>query len=317
MANLGFKIKMEYINLGQTDLKISRLGLGTWAIGGFGWGKINDIDSIAAIRKAWDLGISFFDTADVYGLGHAEEILAKALGRSCKKAIIATKFGVRVGNDGKTYKDISPQYAVEALEASLRRLKIDCIPLYQIHWPDGVTNIYDTMNALKKCQEQGKIKHIGYSNFPIGLIAEAEGAARGESLQVPYNLIARDIEKEIIPFCQERNITLITYGPLAQGLLSGKISKEFKFGSNDIRARDPNWQGEAFKRNLVRVEFLKKIGEQHGKTAAQTAIRWVLDKNINGAVLAGATCMEHVVENVEAMDWHLSSDDMDGLQKFK
>ena len=136
---------MESINLGKTNLKISRLGVGTWAIGGFGWGKINDFDSIAALRRAWDLGINFFDTADVYGRGHAEEILARALGENRKNAVIATKFGVRVGPDGKTFKDISPQYAVEALEASLRRLKIECVPLYQIHWPDDATSIEETM----------------------------------------------------------------------------------------------------------------------------------------------------------------------------
>ena len=157
---------MEFVDLGKTNLKISRLGVGTWAIGGFGWGRIDDSDSIAALRKAWDLGINFFDTADIYGFGHAEEIIAKALGGDRKKAMIATKFGVRRGLDGKTFKDISPKYAVEALDASLRRLKLDCIPLYQIHWPDdGVTPVEETMAALDKCQAQGKIRFIGYSNF--------------------------------------------------------------------------------------------------------------------------------------------------------
>ena len=146
---------MEFVNLGKTDLKISRLGVGTWAIGGFGWGKINDSESIEALRQAWGLGINFFDTADIYGLGHAEEILAAALGENRKQAVIATKFGMRVDPDGKTLKDISPKHAIEALEASLRRLKIDCVPLYQIHWPDAVTPIEETMAALIKSQKQG------------------------------------------------------------------------------------------------------------------------------------------------------------------
>lgn len=306
---------MEYINLGETDLKISRLGLGTWAIGGFGWGKINDDDSIAAIRRAWDSGINFFDTADIYGLGHAEEILAKALGEKRRQAVIATKFGVRLGKDGKTFKDISPKYAKAALEASLRRLKIDCVPLYQIHWPDGITAMEEIMAALLKMQEQGKIRHIGYSNFTPKMIEAAQSVGRGESLQSPYNLINREAEKELMPVCEKKSITFIAYGPLAQGLLSGKISVADKFDLNDIRARDPNWQGEIFKKNLARVGILKKIGEQHKKTAAQTAIRWVLDNNRRGAVLAGATCPEHILENVKAMDWRLSSGDMKELQK--
>ncbi|UMX47645.1 MAG: aldo/keto reductase [Candidatus Nealsonbacteria bacterium DGGOD1a] len=306
---------MEFVNLGKTNLKISRLGVGTWAIGGFGWGKINDFDSIAALRRAWDLGINFFDTADVYGRGHAEEILARALGENRKNAVIATKFGVRVGPDGKTFKDISPQYAVEALEASLRRLKIECVPLYQIHWPDGATSIGETMAALVKCQEQGKIMHIGYSNFPVGLIERAERVGRGESTQAPYNLIDRGIETELVPFCKERKITLITYGSLAQGLLSGKIAGDFKFGKDDVRGRYSNWQGEKFQQNLELAKRAGDIGKKYAKTAAQTAIRWVLDRNSNGAALVGITKPEHIVENIGALDWRLPQEDLEFLSK--
>ncbi|MGB2631594.1 MAG: aldo/keto reductase [Minisyncoccales bacterium] len=306
---------MESVNLGKTNLKISRLGVGTWAIGGVGWGKINDSDSIAALRRAWDLGINFFDTADVYGQGHAEEILGQALGENRKKAVIATKFGVRIGQDGKTFKDIGPEYAVRALEASLRRLKIECVPLYQIHWPDAATPIEDTMAALIKCQEQGKIMHIGYSNFSVDLIKQAESAGRGESLQAPYNLIDRGTETELIPFCEERKITLVTYGSLAQGLLSGKIAANSKFEKDDIRGRYADWQGEKFQQNLELAKRAGDIGKKYAKTTAQTAIRWVLDRNPNGAALVGITKPEHIAENIGALDWHLAGEDIKIMSK--
>jgi len=308
---------MEYINLGQTDLKISRLGFGTWAIGGFGWGKINDADSIIAIRKAWDLGINFFDTADVYGQGHAEEILARALGESRKNVVIATKFGVRVGPNSKTFKDISPKYAVEALEASLRRLKIECISLYQIHWPDGATSIEETMMALIKCQEQGKIRHIGYSNFSVDLMERAESVGRGESLQAPYSLIDRSAEKELLSACVKFGLTPITYGTLAQGLLAGKINADVKLDANDVRRRCVGWRKGEFEKSLAIARSMVEISQNLGKTAAQTAIRWALDKNEKGAVLVGMTRPDQVEENLNALDWHLAKNDLEKLSSLK
>lgn len=307
---------MERVNLGDSKIKVCRLGIGTWAIGGFGWSNVNDQDSIAALRQAWGKGINFFDTADVYGQGHAEEILAKALGDDRHKAIIATKFGVRIGPDGKTFKDISPKYVLSALEASLRRLRLETIPLYQIHWPDGVTPIEETMAILEACKKQGKIGHIGYSNFSPELVVRAERAGRGISLQAPYSLIHREVENELLPFCRRQKISLIAYGPLAQGLLSGKFSTNQKFDESDIRRRYPEWQGSDFEKNLAIAKKLGEIGAAYGKTAAQTAIRWVLDKNQNGAVLAGVTSPGQVLENLGALDWQLSTEDIDLLSNI-
>ena len=195
---------MEYKRLGLTDLKVSRIGFGCWAMGGHGWGKVDDKDSIAAIRRALDLGVNFFDTADVYGFGHSERILSKALGTNRSKVIIATKFGLKWDKSGKITKDISSKRVVEALDNSLKRLGVDCIPLYQIHWPDNITSISETMVALRKCQEKGKIKYIGCSNFSVKLIKEAQKISRLESLQLPYNITMRKIENKLIPFCQEQ-----------------------------------------------------------------------------------------------------------------
>lgn len=304
---------MEYRKLGLTDLEVSRLGFGCWAIGGHGWGPINDKDSIAAIRKALDLGINFFDTADVYGFGHSEEILAKGLGESRKKVVIATKFGLKWDRKGKITRDISPKRVVEALEASLRRLRIDCIPLYQIHWPDFKTPISETMLALMKCQKAGKIRYIGCSNFSVDLINEAQKTFRVESLQVPYNIIDRKIEEELIPCCRKWKMGLITYSSLVQGLFTGKYKKGAKFDKDDVRSRYENWRGKKLEANLRLVEELKKMGDKYKKTPAQIAIRWILDNPSIDCALTGVTKPEHIIENSGATDWELSPEDRDFL----
>ncbi len=306
---------MEYRKLGLTDLKISRIGFGCWAIGGHGWGKVDDRDSIAAIHKALDLGINFFDTADVYGLGHSEEILSKALGNQRNKIIIATKFGVKWNKNGKISHDINPKRVIEALDSSLRRLKIDCIPLYQIHWPDLKTPISETMEVLEKCQKAGKIKYIGCSNFSSDLIHNAQKISRLESLQAPYNIIERDIEKELLSCCQEYQMSVITYSPLVQGLFSGKYGKDSKFDKQDIRSQYKNWQGEKFEANLKIIDKLKEIGIRYNKTPAQVAIRWVLDNPFITCAITGIQKPEQIEENVGAMDWKLLKDDREEITK--
>ncbi|MFH1657158.1 MAG: aldo/keto reductase [bacterium] len=300
---------MEYKKLGSTNLKISRLAFGCWAIGGHGWGKISDQDSIAAIRQAWELGINFFDTADIYGLGHSEEVLSQALGKERKKAVIATKFGMRLDKNGKTFKDISPKWVVEALEASLRRLKVDCISLYQIHWLDAKTNISETMEALKKCQQAGKIENIGCSNFSLAEMRQAQEVSRVESLQAEYNLINSNIEKEILPYCQKKKMSVITYSPLAQGLFSGRYNIHSRFDKNHIRGRYENWQGEKYKAGLDITEELKQVGIRYNKTPAQTAIRWILDNPTIDCVISGIIKPEEIKENSEALGWELSLED--------
>jgi len=307
---------MEYQNLGLTDLKISRIGFGCWAMGGYGWGKTDDRDSIAAVHKALSLGINFFDTADVYGFGHSEEILSKALGNQRNKVVIATKFGVKWDKNGKTTRDISPKRVIKALDDSLRRLKIDCILLYQIHWPDLKTPISETMEALKKCQKAGKIRYIGVSNFSFDLIRDAQRCARIESMQGPYNIINRNIEKELQLCRQKYNMATITYGSLAQGLFSGKYGKNSKFDEKDVRRRDENWKGKKFEMNLKLVDKLKKIGDNYGKTPAQVAIRWILENPFVDCALTGITKPKEIVENSGAMNWKLSRKDREKLTKI-
>ncbi len=307
---------MEYRKLGLTDLKISRIGLGCWAIGGHGWGKVRDKDSIAAIRQAIKLGINFFDTADVYGFGHSEEILSKALGSYRNKVIIATKFGIKWDETGKTTKDISPKRVIKALDDSLKRLRINCIPLYQIHWPDFKTPIYETMETLGKCQKAGKIRYIGCSNFSVDLIKEAQKVLRIESLQMPYNIKEREIEKEIIPYCQKHKIGIITHSTLIQGLFTGKYGKNSKFDQNDIRNRYTNWQGEKFNQNLKIVKKLRELSNLYNKTPAQIAIRWVLDNPFITCALAGVKKSEQIKENIGIIDWKLSGEDRQNLGKI-
>lgn len=304
---------MEYKKLGSTSLNISRIGFGCWAIGGYGWGKVNDEESIFAIKRALELGINFFDTADVYGFGHSEEILGKALGKKRKDIVIATKFGLKWDEKGNLERDASPKRIEKALDASLKRLGLDCIPLYQIHWPDPKTQISETMEALKNLQKKGKIKYIGCSNFSPKLIREAQEFCRLESLQGPYNIIEKEIEKETFALAKERQIAVITYSTLAQGLFSGKYRDDAKFDKKDIRSRYENWQGDKFKANLKLVEKLKEIGARYNKTPAQVAIRWVLENPQVTSALIGIKRAEHIEDNIGSLGWDLQKEDRDSL----
>lgn len=300
---------MEYEKLGLTDLEVSRIGFGCWAMGGSRGASVDDSDSIQAVHEALNYGINFFDTADVYGFGHSEEILCKALGNYRNQVVIATKFGVKWDSDGNTSRDCSPARVVEALEGSLRRLKLDCIPLYQIHWPDPKTDLSLTLDALKRMQEAGKIKHIGCSNFPPYMINEIAQIARVESLQAPYNVVDRSIEKEILALCWENQISVLVYSPLAQGVLSGKFTESTRFKDADFRSKSANFQGVTYARNLALAEKLKIVGIPYGKSPSQVAIRWILDNPYITCVITGIRKPAQISENIGALDWHLSDDD--------
>lgn len=304
---------MEYRRLGRTDLTVSRIAFGCWAIGGHGYGKIDDRESVKAIKKALELGINFYDTADVYGFGHSEEILAKALGKNRKKALIATKFGVAWDTSGRTFKDCNPKRINKALEGSLRRLKVDCIPLYQIHWHDGVTPIEAIMEKLIECQRAGKICYIGCSNFPIHLIRRASKISRIDSNQVLYNLADRHTEKDITKYVQELKIGVLAYSVLSRGLLSGKYDKDSQFDSNDTRNKDNNFKGKRLKKYLKIYDTLKDIAKDYNKTPMQVAIRWVLDNpNITSAIV-GIKTLNQLEENAGAMGWKLGENDGEAL----
>jgi len=302
---------MEYKRLGSTNLEISRIGFGCWAIGGHGYGSVDDRKSIKAIQKALDMGVNFFDTADVYGFGHSEEILSKALGSQRDKVIVATKFGVNWDENGRTFKNCSPKRIVEALDCSLRRLKIDCITLYQIHWHDEKTPIEDVMEALLKCRDAGKILHIGCCNFSKDLILSLSNINRVESYQCLYNLTKRQNENIIKYSSEELGISVLAYGVIGRGILSAKYNKDSQFGENDTRINDPDFQGAQYDKNILIAEKLSEIGKKYGKSSAQVSIRWVLENSNVTCAITGSKTPEQVSENVGSIGWSLDQSDME------
>ena len=302
---------MEYKRLGSTNLEISRIGFGCWAIGGHGYGNVDDSESIKAIQKALDMGVNFFDTANVYGFGHSEEILGKALGGKRNEVIVATKFGVNWDEDGKTFKDCSAKRIIEALDDSLQRLKIDCIPLYQIHWHDGKTPIEDVIGTLLKCRDAGKILYIGCCNFSNDLILRASNINRVESYQCLYNLAKRQNENVIKYSSEELDISVFAYGVIGRGVFSAKYQKNSQFGENDTRIKDPDFHAAQYDKNILIAGKLCEIGKKYEKSPAQVAIRWVLENfNVTCAII-GSKTPEQVSENVGSVGWFLEQGDME------
>jgi aryl-alcohol dehydrogenase-like predicted oxidoreductase len=305
---------MEYASLGSTDLVVSRIGFGCEPLGGTDWGQFDEQQAAEAVKMALDLGINFFDTADVYGLGRSEEVLSRTLGNRRHQVIIATKFGLAWeahprGMRAKTWLDCSPRRVTDALEQSLRRLRLDCIPLYLIHWPDPKTPVVDTMDALQRCREAGKLRQVGVSNFPLHLVCEADRVMHLAAVELQYSLIDRRFGAGVLPHCKDHGIGVLAYGTLAQGLLSGKYGSSTVFGTDDRRHRLPHFQGEALGRNLSLVERLKRVGEPHHRSPSQVAIRWVLDHPAVCGAIVGAKSPVQVKENVGATGWRLEEEE--------
>ncbi len=257
------------------------------------------------------MGVNYFDTADVYGLGHSEEILSKALGSKRDKVIVATKFGVNWDDNGKTYKDCSSKRIIEALDGSLRRLKIDCIPVYQIHWHDEKTPIEDVMGTLLKCRDAGKILHIGCCNFSKELILRASNINRVESYQCLYNLTKRQHENIIKYSSEELGISVLAYSVIGRGVFSAKYNKNSQFGENDTRINDPDFHGAQYDRNILIAEKLSEIGKKYGKSPVQVAIRWVLENFNVTCAITGSKTSEQISENVGSVGWSLEQSDME------
>jgi len=307
---------MEYRQLGKSSLRVSTVAFGCWQMGGRFWGKVDESETIAAVHKALDLGINFFDNADVYGLGHAEEVLAKALGDHRKDVIIATKVGWRWDESGNAAKDLSSKHILEAVEASLRRLETDYIDLYQTHLPDPDTPVEETMEALQKCVESGKVRYIGVSNVTADILKEYLRFGRIESLQPPYNMLRREIETDLLPLCVEHQIGVIVYEPLARGLLTGKFTADTTFGDEDLRKNDKRFQGEEFLKNLAIVKKLKEIARANGKTVAQLAIAWVLSNPAVTAAICGVKHPSQIEESAGGAGWRLSNEELKTIDKI-
>ncbi len=304
---------MEYRQLGRTDLEISRITFGCWAIGGWWWGSVEDSDSIAAIRAAVENGINFFDTADVYGGGRSEIVLGKALeGRT--DVYIATKGGVQFDEKWVTGKSNQPDYLKRACEASLKRLNREVIDLYQIHWPDeGKTPVDEAILGLQELKEEGKIRHFGLSNFGEHDLETALDTARYESVQPLYNLLHREIEEDILPFCEDNEIGVLAYSPLASGLLTGKFTEDWHFEEGDHRKNHPDFTGEKFKRNLAIIEMLMEYAERKECTISQLAISWTLANPAVTSAICGAKKDMQIDELVEAIEFPLKPKEIEEI----
>jgi aryl-alcohol dehydrogenase-like predicted oxidoreductase len=297
--------------LGKTGLEVSPVGLGTWAMGGHvpTWGHVDDNESIATIQQAIDLGLNLFDTAPIYGLGHSEELLGKAVSGRRDSLVLATKCGLlppkRAGQ--MPPRCLSYDSVLSECEASLRRLRTDRIDLYQCHWPDPETPIRDTMRALTTLQRQGKIRAIGLSNFSYEQVAAASEYGPIHCLQPPLSMLQRRSTEDLIPYCQEHNIAVITYSPLCKGLLTGKFSEDSSF--DDIRAKDPEFVGDRFRQNLRTVERLRTIAQRLGKTISQLAVNWAANHPGVTSSILGAKRPSQLTENAGGIGWALSDDD--------
>ncbi|HEX6750219.1 MAG TPA: aldo/keto reductase [Longimicrobium sp.] len=300
---------METVALGRTGVRVSRIGFGCAAMGGYDYGAADDRASIGAVHRALELGISLFDTADVYGLGHAEEVLGRALAGRRDEAVVATKVGVRWDASGRTRRDLSPGYVAQAVEASLRRLRMERIDLLQLHWPDPETPLEDTLGAAERLREAGKVAVLGCCNFDAALVERGQRAARLESLQLPYSLAERGHEAVIHLAAHGHGMAVMTYNALAQGLFTGKYGRGSAFEGTDLRQRSPLFRGEALERNLATLDRLREVAAAHGKTPAQTAVRWLLDAPGVAVVLTGVRTARQAEENAAATGWSLSDDE--------
>ncbi len=280
--------------LGNSDLHLTPIGFGAWAIGGgnweFAWGPQDDSESVSAIHRAFDLGLNWIDTAAIYGLGHSEEIVAKALKTTSHKPLVFTKCSMRWNDDRSIYRSLRAKSLEEELDNSLRRLGRETIDLYQIHWPNPEEEIEEGWEALAKFKAQGKIRYIGVSNFNVDQMKRALKIAPITSLQPPYSMLRRAIEEQILPFAQANNIGVINYSPMVSGLLTGKMTAErvAQFPQDDWRRRAPEFNEPRLSRNLRLVELLREIGNQHNVEPGVVAVAWTLHHPaITGAIVGG------------------------------
>ena len=309
--------------LGNSDLHLTPIGFGAWAIGGgdweFAWGPQDDTESIAAIHRALELGINWIDTAAVYGLGHSEEVVARAVKSASRhKPYIFTKCSLRWHADRSIYNSLNAASLDEGAEASLRRLGVDTIDLYQIHWPNPETEIEEGWAALARLREQGKLRWIGVSNFSVEQMKRAMKIAPITSLQPPYSMLRRGIEAEILPFVQANGIGVINYSPMLSGLLAGKMTPEHiaAFPPDDWRRRNVEFSEPKLSRNLRLVDLLRQIGSAHGVTSGVVAVAWTLHHPAITAAIVGGRGAKQVEETAAARTFRLTEDEYRKISDF-
>jgi aryl-alcohol dehydrogenase-like predicted oxidoreductase len=300
---------MEFIDIAGTSLRTSRIALGTWAIGGWMWGGTDEAESIRTIHSALDRGINLIDTAPVYGFGRSEEIVGKALAQGGKRAntIIATKVALD-WKDGHPFRNATRKRIFQEVEESLRRLQSDVIDLYQVHWPDSNTPIEETAAAMSDLYRAGKIRALGVSNFSPAQMDTFRAVAPLHTVQPPFNLFERGIDKDVLPFCEDRRIAVLAYGSLCRGLLSGRMTNATRFVGDDLRKSDPKFQGERFLQYLSAVDALDRFAEKnYRKRVIHLALRWVLDRYDLSIALWGARAPHQLDPVADVMGWRLDA----------
>lgn len=318
---------MKYRTLGNTDLKLSAVTFGAWAVGGWMWGGTEQNESVAAMHAAFENGITTIDTAPIYGQGHSENVVGNAIEDLPRDKIqILTKYGLswysdkgefyfdsqdNAGNDIKIYKYAGKERVIKECEDSLKRLGTDYIDLYQIHWHDPTTPIEETMEAVLKLKEQGKIREAGVCNYNAEQMRKADGVLDLASNQVPYSMLRRDIEEDVVPYCLENNRGILAYSPLQRGLLTGKIYPDYPFNEGDARPQSPYFTNENVKKVNAFLDKIKPVAQDHDATLAQLVIQWTIQQPGITIALVGARNPKQATENAAAADIELSDEEMD------
>ena len=301
---------MEYRKLGKSDLEVSAIALGTWVFGGDCWGEVDDSRSVRVVEDAIEKGINFIDTAPIYGNGRSEEVIGKAIRNKRGRVIIATKCGLE--QKGHSIRpNLRADFIREEIENSLRRLGVETIDLYQCHWPDPNTSLKETFGEMKKLVKEGKIRYIGVSNFDRKVIERAISIAPVVSNQMQYSLFNREIEKELVPFCKEKNVSILSYGPLGGGILTGKYKAPPTFPKGDVRVFFYQYYQEPFwSKAGSLVSILEDIAEKHKVPTSHAAINWVLSRQEIASCIVGCRTPEQLEQNVKAVDWRLNEEEL-------
>ena len=313
---------MQTRQLGNTDMHITPIGFGSWAIGGsiwaYGWGAQDDGDAVGAIDRALELGINWIDTAAVYGLGHSEELVGKAVAGLQKKPFIFTKCALAWDEGRQISNSLKADSIKRECEGSLKRLGVDAIDLYQIHWPNPDVDIEEGWQEMASLQEQGLVRHIGVSNFNVEHLRRIMPIAPIASLQPPYSMLRPAIEKEILPFCMEHNIGVIVYSPMLSGMLTGAMTHErvANFPKDDWRRGNKEFQEPRLSANIELVELLKVIGSPYGHSAGEVAIAWTLrHPAVTGAIVGGRTAAQ-VEGIIGAGEFRLSQEEIARIDQY-
>jgi len=304
---------VRYVRLGKTDMQVSVLALGTWAFGGE-WGSFDEGEARATIHAALDQGVTLFDTAQGYGFGVSERLLAGALWERVKRGevIVATKGGLRQEGDD-LLRDLSARWLRQGVESSLRNLSTDYIDLYQLHWPDLKTPVEETAGVLEEMVGEGKIRHIGVSNFSPQQMDDLARYGRVETDQPPYHMFRREIEQDVLPYCAEHDIGVLAYGPLAHGLLSGRMTTETRFPPDDWRSKSSDFTGERFQRNLAVVARLQQYADSRGITLPQLAVAWVISQPAVQVAIVGARRPSQLATTLPSAEVSLTDKDREEI----